>query len=353
MTGWQMILIVVISVVVTLGITWVSLPILRRFVLDIPNERSSHKVPTPTGGGVGIFAGISVGLTVAILIGMPAISIWFVAAVVLITILGFVDDISKGLPVSLRFILQITAASFVVLSNGGLERFPLPPPFDIYLFSFIGKIVAIVWIVGVTNIYNFLDGIDGYAGLQGLFASVAILLARIGGLDVVAISLVLAGACIGFLVLNWHPAKIFMGDSGSNLIGFTLGSLPFFCPVGQRGEALYFIAIILWFFLSDGAFTIFRRLFRGEKVWISHGSHLYQRLVKSGLRHDHVTLLVCIPAAILTSIVLVLKSVGGLWFTWWVMLIAVILFIIYLVFTIRLEQRAQQRNSYLFVKSED
>jgi len=323
---------------------------MRCFVIDFPNERSSHKVPTPTGGGIGIFVGISSGLITSYMIGVPLISPWLITAIVLITILGFVDDVTGGLPILFRFLTQITAAYLVLLPVGGLDRFPLPQPFDISLLSFVANVVAIIWIVGVTNIFNFLDGIDGYAGLQGLLASAAVVIVGIGGTDINALSLALTGACAGFLILNWHPAKIFMGDSGSNLIGFTLASLPFYCQQTQTSEAVYFMAIVLWFFLSDGTFTIFRRLIRKEKFWISHRSHLYQRLVISGLRHDHVTMLVCIPAAILISLVLVLQSAGGLWFTWWVMLIAVVLFIVYLVFTIQHENKAQRCNSHLVEK---
>ena len=350
MIGWQIILIVGVSVIVSWGITWIILPLMRRSVMDIPNERSSHKVPTPTGGGVGIFAGISIGLLVSFLLGIPTISLWLLAAIVLITTLGFVDDLTGGLPIFFRFIAQIIAACLVVLPVGGLDHFPLPPPFNFPLFSFVGTAIAIVWIVGLTNIFNFLDGIDGYAGVQGFLASVAVVIVGIGGINVNVLSLAMAGACAGFLLLNWHPAKIFMGDSGSNLIGFTLASLPFYCQRSQQSEAIFFMSIVLWFFLSDGTFTIFRRLIRKEKFWISQRSHLYQRLVISGLRHDHVTMLVCIPAAILISLVLVLQSAGGLWFTWWVMLIAVVLFIVYLVFTIQHENKAQRCNSHLVEK---
>ena len=344
MVVWQIITIVMVSFIASWSCNRILLRLTRMSLLDIPNERSSHKVPTPTGGGVGIFTGFTAGSVVAFLIGIPTISLWLFAAIVLITILGFVDDISKGLNVSLRFIIQIIAACLVVLPTGGLERFPLPPPFDILLLPFVGKVISIVWVVGVTNIYNFLDGIDGYAGSQGLIASVAIAFAGIGGIDVVAISLAMAGACLGFLLLNWHPAKMFMGDSGSNLIGFTLASLPFFCSLGQPNEALYFIVIVLWFFLSDGAYTIFRRLVRGEKVWVAHRSHLYQRLVKSGLRHDQVTLYVCLAVTILILILMAFKVYGRNYFTWWIMLFAIVFFITYLVYT-ELHERKMQRNN--------
>jgi UDP-N-acetylmuramyl pentapeptide phosphotransferase/UDP-N-acetylglucosamine-1-phosphate transferase len=174
--------------------------------------------------------------------------------------------------------------------------------------------VSLLWIVGVLNLYNFLDGIDGFAGLQAVVAGLGIALWGHG--DIAVVGFAIAGACAGFLLHNWHPAKIFMGDVGSGTLGFMLAALPFQLTPASRGDAMFVVAMCLWFFLSDGCFTIMRRLSRGEKIWEAHRSHLYQRLVKTGLRHDRVTLHVIGAAAVLSALAVVAARSGGVSSRW-------------------------------------
>lgn len=313
----------------------------RRGVVDIPNSRSSHTAPTPRGGGIGIIAGLVAGSLVAWLFGMALPMPEFYIALFIVALVGFIDDSSGGLSVRLRLALQVGAAVLVVYRTGGLTEFPLPHPFNISL-GVLGIPIAVVWIVGVTNLYNFLDGIDGFAGLQGVVAGLA--LSLLSGADVfVSIGLSIAASCAGFLFHNWHPARVFMGDVGSWTLGFALSALPFQLDLAQKSEGVFLVAMCLWFFLSDGLFTIFRRLSRGEKIWEPHRSHLYQRLVRAGLSHNYVTLRVGIGSAIIAAV-----SVTSLLFPsavskWIVLALALMAFFAYIQWT----RNAESRSAHL------
>jgi UDP-N-acetylmuramyl pentapeptide phosphotransferase/UDP-N-acetylglucosamine-1-phosphate transferase len=318
--------------------TRLSIPWLRKQgVLDVPNHRSSHYVPTPRGGGIGILAGFSVGSAIAFMAGLPLPGLEFYAGCGLIALIGLIDD-RYGLPVAVRLLIQLVAAALIVGGTGGIDRLPLPVPLDLPLGP-AAIPVALIWILGVINVYNFLDGIDGFAALQGVLAGVCLAVFASGSV-MAATGLALAGACGGFLVFNWHPAKVFMGDIGSGVLGFTLAALPFQLATSSRGDAIFLVSICLWFFLSDGVFTILRRASRGERVWHAHRSHLYQRLVMTGLRHDRVVLYVLSAAAILAGLAIVSIRSGSMNAKWSVMLLASASFVTYYWWTLRRERNS-------------
>ena len=316
------------------AITKVLIPLLQNNkVLDFPNSRSSHRVPTPTCGGAGIIAGLAGGLITASLLGMQIPTPPLLLGGVLISLVGFIDDRSGGVSVPLRLTTQFSAAGIVVFNVGGIGTLPLPEPMDLQT-GVLAIPLALTWIVAVTNIYNFLDGIDGFAALQGAIAGLCIALLGQGG-HLVIMGLVIAGACCGFLLHNWHPAKIFMGDIGSGTLGFLLAALPFqLGSSSSRGDALYAIGMCLWFFLSDASFTILRRIWRGECLWKAHRSHLYQLLVDSGLRHDQVVLRVNAGASIIAALALVSIHISGSTNARWVVIaVAVGAFVAYCFWT--------------------
>ena len=256
-------------------------------MLDTPNARSSHTKPTPRGGGVGICVGLAAGLIVAQLAGAPMPPWQLLAALAAVAALGYWDDRARGLPARLRMALQIACAAVVVWRLGPLEYLPLPEPLDVPL-GLLAWPLTITWIVAVLNLYNFLDGIDGFAGLQGAVAGLGFAVLPVPD-EVRVLGLAAAGACLGFLRWNWHPAKIFMGDVGSTMLGFLYASAPLLLEPGRKSQGIIWSALLLWFFLADGTFTILRRLSRGEKIWEAHRSHLYQRLVQTGLKHSQVS----------------------------------------------------------------
>ena len=268
----------------------------RHQVLDLPVDRSSHALPTPRGGGI---------VTAAIVIAAAALTLGshagraaagFAAGGLLVAGVGWWDDL-RSLPAAARLAVQAAAAGLVLWSCGWWSSMELPFAGPVTL-GWVGLPLALLWLVGATNAFNFMDGIDGIAGLQGLLAGVfwAALGWNAGLTPVWVIGGSLAAGCAGFLFHNWHPARIFMGDAGSGFIGFTLASLPFAARAAGAGagatDRLPVAALlVLWPFIWDTAYTLSRRLRRGENLAAAHRSHLYQRLVISGMRHDRTALL--------------------------------------------------------------
>lgn len=318
----------------------------RRGMLDVPNERSSHSVPTPRGGGVGILLGLVGALLLADFGLRLEIRVWpLLVPALLIALTGYVDDAVGGISAAIRFVLQFVFAGVVIWFAGAMERFPLPAPLDFPL-GVLAVPVTLIWIVGVTNLFNFLDGINGFAGLQGVLAGLGALV-LLPSLTQQVWGVCLLGACLGFLVWNWNPAKIFMGDVGSATLGFIFAGLPLFAPTesGAGPAGVFVMAMLLWFFLADGAFTMIRRQLNGEKIWEPHRSHLYQRLTQNGLRHDQVSLLVH-GGTTLLLISLWAGSTGefaaGRWTTFG---LALLLFAAYALFTAHREKKSTVANA--------
>ena len=301
--------VLVVAFVIAWAVTKVLIPLLKkRGVLDVPNARSSHVVPTPRGGGIGIIAGLIAGLVTASLLGMQLPGSELLVGAALVALIGFADDHSGGLSIRLRLALQLAAAGVVVFHAGGIARVPLPEPLNVPLGP-LAIPLALIWIVAVTNLYNFLDGMDGFAGLQGAVAGLGVAFLGQDNLFF-TIGFAVTGACAGFLLHNWHPAKVFMGDTGSGTLGFLLAALPFQLQMSGRGGAVFVVAMCLWFFLADGVFTILSRLFRGEKIWEPHRSHLYQRLVKAGLPHDRAAVRIIGAATVLAALAIISFRMG-------------------------------------------
>jgi len=252
-----------------LAVSALLVPAIRRVArLDVPNERSSHAVPTPRGGGAAI---VLVTLAGSIYWMTPRLAVVAAAALVIAAV-SFADDL-RHLPATLRLAVQFVAALVVALL--------FAPPVWVPL--------AVIWIVGLTNAYNFMDGIDGIAGGQAVVAGLAWawLGTTAGQPALAAIGLLIAGSSAGFLLYNWQPARIFMGDVGSAFLGFTFASM---AVIGARTNPKLAVAgaLVVWPFVADAAFTFFRRAWRRERVMEAHKSHIYQRLHQRGLSHAKV-----------------------------------------------------------------
>lgn len=251
---------------------------LRRRLLDQPNERSSHTLPTPRGGGIAVVAAVLLvwlGLTGLGLLPKPLLLV--PAAALGLAAVSWLDDL-HGLSPLARLLTQFAAVAF------GLEALPPGGVFQGWLPQVIDDAaVALVWLWFV-NLFNFMDGIDGIAGSEA--AAVGIGLVVIASAPETALlPAAIAGAAVGFLVWNWAPAKIFMGDVGSVPLGFLLG----FLLLGAAARGAWLPALILpGYFLADATITLLRRLARGEKVWEAHRSHFYQQAVQAGLSHAAV-----------------------------------------------------------------
>jgi Fuc2NAc and GlcNAc transferase len=270
-------------------------------ILDIPNQRSSHSIPTPRGGGLAI--------VLLTLTGWGCYAFWggtvpmamvnlYTAAAALIALTGWIDDL-RSLPNLFRLSVHL-AATLLLLLCGGIAWRSLELPFigDLAL-GFWGVPLAALWIIGLTNAYNFMDGIDAIAGIQALIAGFGwYLLGTLSGQPAYAMlgTLIAAGSA-GFLWWNRPPARIFMGDVGSAFLGFTFAALAVIAAQTDTRLALGGV-ILVWPFVFDSIFTLLRRLCKGENIFQAHRSHLYQRLVQKGWTHAQVSSLYAVLAGI-------------------------------------------------------
>lgn len=265
----------------------------RRGFLDVPNERSSHIVAIPRTGGAAFVVALLTGIALFRYLGDGFASEVLVMVPIAsgVAVLGLIDDF-RPLSASVRLVVQ-TALSALLVSTLAAQLFSYGTS------SWIGVAVSIFWIVALTNAYNFMDGIDGIAGGQAVVAGLgwAVVGVAIGSRDVAALGVLAAAATAGFLVHNWPPAKVFMGDAGSAFLGFFFAALPLLA-VGRGAHALVWAVLLSWPFLFDTGFTLVRRLRRGENIFNAHRSHLYQRLTITGLPHWKVSLLYSALAAI-------------------------------------------------------
>ena len=265
-----------------------------RRLLDVPNHRSSHTVPTPRVGGVGIVLAICAGALIAGRQGAPfgQDGALIAAGALAIAALSLLDDI-RPLPATVRLM-----GHFIIAGGVAFGLSSLYVPLD-WIPETPARLLLVAWIVGMVNAYNFMDGIDGLAGGQAILAASAWALASylIGSDAFTVFWLVTAAAVAAFVRLNWHPARVFMGDAGSAFLGYVFATVPL--AMSSSSPAVLGAALLLmWPFVFDTAFTFFRRLRRGENVLQAHRSHLYQRLAATGLSHDRVTLLYLALAAI-------------------------------------------------------
>lgn len=250
----------------------------KKAILDIPNERSSHSIPTPRGGGIAISLVWFLWLAYQYMIhGIPSSLFFALMSGIAISIIGSIDDIFSLKP-SVRLFVQIAASVAAIYFLGGFDHISLG--FISFSNSFILNIAAVFFIVWFTNIFNFLDGIDGYISAETLFIGFAIYI-LFGSLP----ALILAAITGGFLIWNWQPAKIFMGDSGSTLIGFSMAILALNCEIYNATSLIVFMILtsVFWF---DASITLLRRIRNKEKLSQAHKKHAYQRIVQAGFSHQ-------------------------------------------------------------------
>lgn len=274
----------------------------RNAIFDHPNERSSHSVPTPTGGGLAIVATLIPVIAVAAWTGYVSRSVAIALAGGLpVAIVGWIDD-RRGVGRLPRLAVQVGAACWSLWWLGGLPCLRIGSS-EIALGS-AGALIGLLGLVWATNSFNFMDGIDGLAGGEAVTVGAGGgLLLMVGGHGSLAtVALVIATASAGFLFWNWAPARIFLGDIGSGFLGFLLGTLAI---ASENAEALPLVGWLLLFgvFAFDATATLIRRAFRQERWYEAHRSHAYQRAVQSGWSHRGVTVIVIVINCGLTGAV--------------------------------------------------
>jgi len=251
----------------------------RRRLLDHPNERSSHTSPTPRGGGLGMVPAV-----LLVWAALPGNAWAGIAGALVLMLASWIDD-RRNLPPLPRLVAHaaVVGGALFALPDGLVFGGRLPLWADHALAG-----LGWLWFV---NLFNFMDGIDGISGVEtaSLGVGIAVVAALAGASGLVPPAAALAGAAVGFLVWNWHPAKVFLGDVGSVPLGFLLGGLLIrLALAGQLAAAL----ILPLYHVADATITIGRRALKGEKVWQPHRQHFYQRAVQGGRRHDQVALAV-------------------------------------------------------------
>jgi len=244
------------------GIAW-------RLATDIPNDRSLHSRPTPRVGGLAIVP------VVVAAIAMAAPKLWIVAlSTCFLAAVSQIDD-RRGLPARIRFAAHVAAVVALMLGH------VIPAP----LWALIGMSFLLLWLI---NLYNFMDGADGLAGGMAMLGfagyAVAATISAHASRELSFAAAAVAGAAAGFLLFNFHPAKVFMGDAGSIPLGFLAGALGYW-GWGDGVWPIWFPAFIFSPFIGDASVTLLRRLFRGARIWQAHREHYYQRMIQYGVGH--------------------------------------------------------------------
>ena len=327
----------IISTVITYFIRNFSI---KNNLYDIPNERSSHSMPIPKGGGLSII--ILLIITTSPLFYFQMISreifLSIIIGMFIVSIIGLIDDY-KNLPILIRLFGYTIGAIIALYFIGGVNslfesnhNFFKCCDINISKFGGIGPFLAVLFVLWLTNLYNFMDGTDGFAAIQTICVSLfcSFLFYSSDNYALVIIMLCMTSSTIGFLYWNWAPAKIFMGDVGSCSIGFFFGLITLYSAKEE------IIPISIWLillapFIGDATFTLIKRIIKKEKWYEAHNSHAFQKLFQHGLSHRQLTfgliitnLFVMWPLAILTQIYqnydlyIVILAYILIWFIWYI-----------------------------------
>jgi Fuc2NAc and GlcNAc transferase len=302
---------------------WLRRYALAASLIDIPNARSSHLLPTPRGGGLSIVIVFLLGLLS--LFGLDLLTsatLWaLLGSGAIVAITGFLDD-HGHIAARWRLLVHFSAAAWGLYCLGGLPPVILPVPgFDAVAveLGWIGQILALLYLVWLLNLYNFMDGIDGLASIEAITvclgaALLYVLQAEVSDLWMTPVFL--AVTVSGFLVWNFPPAKIFMGDAGSGFLGMVLGLLSI-QAAWIESSFLWSWLILLAVFITDATWTLFRRLLKGDKVYQAHCSHAYQYAARCYGSHKKVSLMVAainviwlLPLALCVGLRLVNAGLG-------------------------------------------
>jgi len=265
---------------------------LKYSLIDVPNERSSHLIATPRGGGLSIVIPVLFCIAVLFLTAHLEISItlalgvgcFFVASV------GWIDD-HRHIPANWRALFYGIAAALSVYFLADNSNYQ--SVYQHLSFGVVSSFLIVFWIVWMTNLYNFMDGTDALAAIQTICAgiSIGVIFWLEGQYGLATVCFVISASSCGFLFWNWPPAKIFMGDVGSCSLGFCFGV---FAVIGEVQGSVPFVVffILLSIFICDTTFTLLMRIIRNEKWYQAHKSHAYQRLVQLGMSHKKLAIIV-------------------------------------------------------------
>lgn len=298
-------------------------------IVDVPNHRSSHSRPTPRGGGLAIavtFLGGTLALGLAGVV--PAcLSTALVGAGIAVAAVGWLDDRFE-VAARVRLVVHFAAAGWVVWCVGGITELDAGT-FTLFLgpLGYVASIFGIVWFI---NLYNFMDGIDGLAATEAVIVGVtaALLSHLIGRNELVMVASLVASASTGFLLWNWQPARIFMGDVGSGLLGLIFATLMVYSEATKAIPAVLWL-VLLGVFVVDATATLLSRVIHGHRPSEAHRTHAYQLAVSAGFDHSEVVRYVIVlnvalagvawfemayPVTILPASLIAYAVLFGLWY---------------------------------------
>ena len=292
---------------------------IKNAIYDEVNERSSHTIPTPHGGGIAIAITWFSGLSYLYFIDKIEASLFYALMVgLIISVISFFDDIYE-LSAKFRMIVQSIVAISGIIIMGGFESL------DLMFFTIENQIItnlfAFLLIIWFINLYNFLDGINGYAGAEAVFLSLAGLV-FFGGNHF----LILLVSVLGFLYWNWNKAKIFMGDVGSTLLGYNVAIFTLYYA-NQESSNLWVWIILFGLFWFDATLTLLRRKLNNEKLSKAHKKHVYQRLTQSGFSHLKVSSLSILLNICLFTILYFISNIYIAFFVSIILLYGVVKFV--------------------------
>lgn len=321
---------IVVAFIVSLLTVLIITPIVKRIAIKIgavdqPNKRKIHKKIMPRMGGLSIFIGVVVGvITSGIYTQTKMTAITFGA--ILIILLGIFDD-KYQLSAKVKFIIQLIVAIMIVSTGLKMEFLSLPFLPERIELGWFSYPFTVLWIVGITNAMNFIDGLDGLAaGLSVIGLSTIAFMALSGGkILILSLSVVVIGSTLGFLFYNFHPAKIFMGDTGSLFLGYVIAILSLLGL--YKSVTLFSIVIpiiILGVPIFDTTFAVIRRLINKQPFYMPDKSHIHHKLIAYGLSHRKSVITIYIFGCIFSICAILLKSA-----TLWLSLFIIFLLIIF------------------------
>ena len=264
---------------------WLASRAPRGWLADHPNERSLHERPVSRSGGIAILAGVAAGLAATALPATTAPGYgWVLSGALIVACVSFADDVRR-VSSAIRIVSHLAAAACVVLAGLSAERIVLPGTI-LHLGPAAGAAFTVLFVAWLVNLYNFMDGMDGFAaGMTAIgFAALAAFCAARGATGLAAANLVVAAAALGFLPFNFPPARIFMGDLGSTLLGY-LCAVSMLWSERSASVPLWISVLVFSPFIVDASATLARRAAAGERPWRAHRGHFYQRLVRLGWGH--------------------------------------------------------------------
>jgi len=279
----------------------------------MPNERSSHELPTPRGGGLAIVATVLVGIIAIFLFADKAYIdrqyFWgFLISVAAIAFISFYDDI-KNYPFQIKLLTHFIAVVLVIASGIVIDELSIPGLGFVKL-GWVGYLLTFFWLLGLTNAYNFMDGIDGLAASTAIIACAffAWITFQEGSHFVYIVSYAVLAGSTGFLFWNRPPARIFMGDVGSTFLGFVLACMAIIAARYDMSHTSFLVVpMLLFHFIFDTSFTMARRVLAGENITQAHRTHIYQLLVRMGASHRDVTSLYCLLGTV--------QGLAAIWMT--------------------------------------